>query len=255
MIYFRQAGKQVEQALGWGSKGVTLNFAKKTLAELKNNYLTASGPVTLKEKRQNKTDTAAEQARLLAIQEQENVTFKAFFENGYLPIQKTRKGQDTWIKETGHAKNWIYPVIGNIPIKNVSSFHIERIKKNLLDAGRTPRTVQYCLATIRQTWNHARRAGIVSGESPTRAVKIDYLRESMKQIDKMAGDQAACKKACDQIRGFLLDISVALRDLFEDHKLTKSAEKEMRHLCGELEQGAAAFRKYLDGEKFIETGG
>ena len=31
-IYFRQAGKQVEQALGWGSKGVTLDFAKKTLA-------------------------------------------------------------------------------------------------------------------------------------------------------------------------------------------------------------------------------
>ncbi len=85
--------------------------------------------------------------------------------------------------------------------------------------------------------------------------RIDYLRESMKQMDKTAGDLAACKKACDQIRGFLLDISVALRDLFEDHKLTKSAEKEMRHLCGELEQGAAAFRKYLDGEKLIETGG
>jgi len=85
--------------------------------------------------------------------------------------------------------------------------------------------------------------------------RIDYLRESMKQMDKTAGDLAACKKACDQIRGFLLDISVALRDLFEDHKLTKPAEKEMRHLCSELEQGAAAFRKYLDGEKLIEIGG
>jgi len=85
--------------------------------------------------------------------------------------------------------------------------------------------------------------------------RIDYLRESMKQMDKTAGDLVACKKACNQIRGFLLDISVALRDLFEDHKLTKSAEKEMRHLCGEFEQGAAAFRKYLDGEKFIEIGG
>jgi hypothetical protein len=85
--------------------------------------------------------------------------------------------------------------------------------------------------------------------------RIDYLRESMKLMDKTAGDHAACKKACDQIRGFLLDISVALRDLLEDHKLTKSTEKEMRHLCGELEQGAAAFRKYLDGEKLIEIGG
>jgi hypothetical protein len=77
----------------------------------------------------------------------------------------------------------------------------------------------------------------------------------MKQMDKTAGDLVACKKSCDQIRGFLLDISIAIRDLFEDHKLTKASEKEMRYLCGELEQGASAFRKYLDGEKLIEIGG
>ena len=83
--------------------------------------------------------------------------------------------------------------------------------------------------------------------------RIDYLRESMKRMDKTAGDMVACKKACDQIRGLLLDISVALRDLFEDHKLTKSAEKEMRHLCGEFEQGAAAFRKLLSPVKSEPT--
>ena len=171
-IYFRQAGKQVEQALGWGSKGVTLDFAKKTLAELKNNYLTASGPVTLKEKRQIKQDVATEAARQSEILETENLTFRAYFENSYLPIQKTHKGKATWIKETGHAENWIFPVVGNFPLKTVSSFHIEQIKKSLLDAEKTPRTIQYCLATFRQVWNHARRAGIVSGDSPTRNVKI-----------------------------------------------------------------------------------
>ena len=171
-IYFRQAGKQVEQALGWGSKGVTLDFAKKTLAELKNNYLTASGPVTLKEKRQIKQDVATEAARQSEILETENLTFRAYFENSYLPIQKTHKVKATWIKETGHAENWIFPVVGNFPLKTLSSFHIEQIKKSLLDAEKTPRTIQYCLATFRQVWNHARRAGIVSGDSPTRNVKI-----------------------------------------------------------------------------------
>ena len=101
-----------------------------------------------------------------------NIEFKTFFENDYLPIQKTHKDRDTWIKEEQHGTNWIFPIIGNIPIKNVSSFHIERIKKNLLDAGRAPRTIQYCFATIRQTWNHARRSGVVSGDSPTMNVKI-----------------------------------------------------------------------------------
>ena len=163
---------QVEQALGWGSKGVTLDFAKKTLAELKNNYLTASGPVTLKEKQQIKQNVATEAARQSEILETENLTFRAYFENSYLPIQKTHKGKATWIKETGHAENWIFPVVGNFPLKTVSSFHIEQIKKSLLDAEKTPRTIQYCLATFRQVWNHARRAGIVSGDSPTRNVKI-----------------------------------------------------------------------------------
>ena len=163
---------RLSEAVGWASKGYV---------HLQKSILTSPNSKTTTERKpagytQRKTP-GIEQHRGSTRQgdrpvEKENVTFKAFFENSYLPIQKTHKGQDTWIKETGHAENWIYPVIGNIPIKNVSSFHIERIKKNLLDAGRTPRTVQYCLATIRQTWNHARRAGIVSGDSPTRAVKI-----------------------------------------------------------------------------------
>jgi hypothetical protein len=82
--------------------------------------------------------------------------------------------------------------------------------------------------------------------------RIDYLHESMKSMDKTAGDMVASKKACDQIRGFLLEISIALRDLFEDHKLTSSSEKEMRHLCSEMEQGTSAFRGYLDGKELVQ---
>jgi hypothetical protein len=134
----------------------------------------------LSEKR--KVVVAAEQAteHENARAEAENVTFKTFFENEYLPTQKTHKGRDTWFKEEQHGINWIFPVVGNIPLKDVSSFHIERIKKNLLDAGRSPRTIQYCFATFRQTWNHARRAGIVSGDSPTRNVKSQSLITSGK---------------------------------------------------------------------------
>ena len=171
-IRFQFNGKNYHEVVGRASKNNTPKKAFLLLSELKENQKKGTPPFTLKDR--TFTELAKEAANEMekARVETDNVTFKSYFENSYLPIQKTHKGQDTWIKETGHAENWIYPVIGNIPIKNVSSFHIERIKKNLLDAGRTPRTVQYCLATIRQTWNHARRAGIVSGDSPTRAVKI-----------------------------------------------------------------------------------
>jgi site-specific recombinase XerD len=171
-VYFKVNGKMVEQYLGWASEGWTLEKAQTTINELKQNYKMAAGPVTLKEKRVIEDARKAAEDHERTRIETENVTFKTFFENEYLPTQKTHKGRDTWIKEEQHGVNWISPVVGNIPIKDVSSFHIERIKKNLLDAGRSPRTIQYCFATFRQTWNHARRAGIVTGDSPTRNVKI-----------------------------------------------------------------------------------
>ena len=178
-IRYRVNGKEKEEGLGWASEGWTVARAADALAELKRSARTGEGEKTLAEKRE-KAEAArqAELDRQKAEQEAaeaekvRNITFKEFFENQYLPIQKTHKGRDTWIKEYQHGINWIFPVVGGIPLKDVTSFHIERIKKNLLDAGRTPRTVQYCFATIRQTWNHARRSGIVSGDSPTRNVKI-----------------------------------------------------------------------------------
>jgi len=175
VVYFRRGGKPVYEKMGWASEGWTLEKLLAELHQLKSNYRTGAGPVTLKEKRIIEQDRKSAETRQTEILEKENITFKTFFENEYLPIQKTHKGRDTWIKEEQHGVNWIFPIIGNIPIKDVSSFHIERIKKNLLDAGRTPRTIQYCFATIRQTWNHARRAGIVSGNSPTSVVKIPKI--------------------------------------------------------------------------------
>ena len=37
---------------------------------------------------------------------------------------------------------------------------------------KSPRTIQYVFATFRQIWNMARRDKIVSGDSPTRSVKL-----------------------------------------------------------------------------------
>ena len=171
-IYFKINGKMTEQYLGWGSEGWTLDKAQTTLNELKHNYKTSVGPFSLKEKRSiEDARKAAEDNEKIKI-EAADITFKTFFECSYLPIQRTHKRNRSLVPETGQAENWIFPIVGNIPMKDISSFHIERIKKSLLNAGRSPRTIEYCLATIRQVWNHARRAGVVSGDSPTLNVKI-----------------------------------------------------------------------------------
>jgi len=49
-IYFRRDGKQVFEKIGWSSEGWTLEKVINELNQLKANYRTGAGPVTLKEK-------------------------------------------------------------------------------------------------------------------------------------------------------------------------------------------------------------
>jgi len=171
-IYYRVDGKQHEQGVGWGSEGMTVEKAMSILNELKGNQRQGAGPVTLKEKRELEHARKKEEARQKAIEEKENISFIDFFENVYLPVTRTSKKPLSVAKEEQHVKNWIKPAIGNLPLKELKKQHIELIKNRLLEAGRTSRTVQYVLATIRQTWNAARFEGFVSGDSPTRSVKL-----------------------------------------------------------------------------------
>ena len=81
-------------------------------------------------------------------------------------------------------------------MKDIKPLTVERVKKNILDAGRSPRFLQYCLATLRQVWNMARRDGLVSEESPTKAVKIPKIENKRVRFlsPEEAGDLLAYLK-------------------------------------------------------------
>ena len=171
-IRFRFNGKNYQEVIGRASKGNTPKNAFLILDKLKSNQKQGIPPFTLKERTLMKLakDEADEQEK--ARIEKENISFVDFFEKVYLPVTRTSKKPLSVAKEEQHVKNWIKPAIGNLPLKELKKQHAELIKNRLLEAGRTSRTVQYVLATIRQTWNAARLDGFVSGDSPTRSVKL-----------------------------------------------------------------------------------
>ncbi len=171
-IRYKLAGKDREEALGWASENWTAAKAYDRLKELKENRKAGEGPQTLAEKREieDKRKEADKKAQELA--EKESVTFGQYFQKVYFPTFEIGRKKDTTRKGKEHFKNWISPVIGNTPLKDVKPFAIEKIKKNILDAGKTPRTLQYVFATIRQAWNMARRDWLVLGDSPTKSVKV-----------------------------------------------------------------------------------
>lgn len=113
----------------------------------------------------------AEEIAQKAHQDAEAVTFGAIFEGTYLEHSRQNKKHNSVVTEKGLFRQWIGPVIGNMPLKDVSPFHLERIKKDMADAGRAPRTIHYALCVVRQVFNFARERDLTGCISPTCKVK------------------------------------------------------------------------------------
>jgi len=183
-IRFKVAGVDYDYGVGWLSDGIPdairkaeplLGFEEyclRLLRQYKGNVKSGTGPKSPKEKRSIEEARQEAEREAQAQAEAENITFGQYFENTYFPTFEIGRKKQTTQKGKQHFKKWIDPVIGNVPLKDIKPFAIEKIKKNVLSAGKAPRTLQYIFATIRQAWNHARRDGLVSGDSPTKSVKV-----------------------------------------------------------------------------------
>jgi integrase len=183
-IRFRVDKKLHDFGVGWLSDGIPdairqaepdLGFEEyclKLLRQYKGNIKLGTGPKSPREKRviEKEKRDQAEQEKIKA--EKENITFGQYWNNTYFPTYKIGRKESTTRKGREHFKNWIEPVIGKVPLKDIKPFAIEKIKKNILGANKAPRTLQYVLATIRQAWNTARLNGLVIGDSPTKQIKI-----------------------------------------------------------------------------------
>jgi integrase len=180
-IRYQRDGKRIEEGIGWTSErdpedDQNWTEAKAALALERLRGAAKHGkkeaPTRMTEKREIEKQRKEAEKMAQEQAEKDAVTFGHYFINDYLPTFKIGRKEGTTRKGEEHFKNWIEPVIGNIPLKDIKPFAIEKIKKNILGAGKTPRTLQYVLATVRQAWNMARRDGRIVSDSPTKNIKI-----------------------------------------------------------------------------------
>jgi len=164
-IRYRLDGKQVEEGLGWASKGWTASKAALQLAELQEAHRKGSKePATLRQRR--------EIARMeREKQEKKGITFGDYFLNTFIPQAEIEKPRETKGKMI-HYRRWIKEAIGALPFSEIGVLELEKIKTDMLTAGRAPRTIACLFSTIRRIWNDARLKGIVSEDSPTKKIKI-----------------------------------------------------------------------------------
>jgi len=162
-------GKTMTEGIGWASDGVKPTDAHKRLIDIKAAL--RAGTYEPPKERKDRERVEREAAALVsARQKKEKITLGQFFNEKYMPAQAGKK-EKTLAREEELFRLHIEPYVGMKTFGDVSQFDVERIKARLVRAGKSGRTIQYCLAVLRQVFNTARQHGIHSLESPTSRVK------------------------------------------------------------------------------------
>jgi len=169
-IRHRFQERNFEEPVGWASEGVKPTTAFHLLGELKQNQRMGTPPFTLAEKRSMEEAQRQATAEAEAQQEVERITVEDFFNGDYLKAQAGKK-PGSIRRERELFDLFIGPEIGNKTFREVSPFDVERIKAKMARTDRAPRTIQYCLAVVRQIFNTARFQGLHDREAPTLRVK------------------------------------------------------------------------------------
>jgi integrase len=170
-IRYRVNGKLKEEGIGWASEGWNATKVSLVLADLKKNQLTGEGPQTLAEKREIENEKRETKIAEKKRKAKDQLTFGKYFEDTYLPNAQTNKIGWSWKREKSLFKLWISPVIGEMALKDIRPIHLERIKKNMMDAKKAPASINYALAVVRQVFNSAKQNSFFRGDSPVGSVK------------------------------------------------------------------------------------
>ena len=168
MMTYKWQGKTVSESLGWEGDYIrNEDEAYDVCRQLSKNRKDKTPPYTLKKLREANESRQKEVEEAEQEEELRNITFGKIFSEKYFPqVSHNRKSLRSVEREAELYHNWIAPVIGTRPIREVMPLHLEMIKKNMITAGRSARTVQYCLAITRQIFNYALRNNLFSGKNP-----------------------------------------------------------------------------------------
>jgi len=165
-------GKRHEEAIGWASDGWSAQSAAEELARLKRAHRTGEGAYSLAERREQKETKRKADDEKKKQEERDALTFSQAWVSMYLPHAQTYKAKQTIRTEESYYSSWIKPVIGDISLKGIAQLDVERVKKIMMDAAKSPKTIEHVLAIIRQVFNQANVMGVYPGGSPTEKIKI-----------------------------------------------------------------------------------
>lgn len=172
-IRYMLRGKVKEEGIGWGSEGFSAKKASLNLSKLREVNSKEGVELSWKERKERAAKKREEE-------DISSIVLERIFWDHYFPAQDDKK-QTSRDREKSLFKNWIGPVIGDLTLKQISPFDVEKVKKQMFDAGQSPRSVKYSLSLIRQVFNYSKGHGLYDGDHPigkdkARMPKFDNAR-------------------------------------------------------------------------------
>lgn len=187
-------GKTTSETIGWASEGVTPQYAAQIRGQIASNIRVGHGFQSLKEKRELEQSRRQEEEAQRETLEKENTPFRVLAER-YLDWAKASK--KTWRDDESRYKFHIAPALAEVPIKDISEVHIQRLKRDAMRREKqppdrrppqkeipsserlkrrkqggtlAPATVKHVLILTRQMFNKAIGWGLYDKENPIRSV-------------------------------------------------------------------------------------
>lgn len=96
-------------------------------------------PCTLAELRAEESVKQEAARKEREAQGKKNLSFKTFFEEIFFPDAKAGWSDETARKAEEHLKNWIDPVTGDTPMRDLDLSYVQKIKANLTKAPFPPK--------------------------------------------------------------------------------------------------------------------
>jgi len=160
VIRYQLEGVTKTEGLGWSSAGWNEQKAVETLADIKRNIRIGQGPRTLEEQRTISENERDQQLRMGMV-----------FKDAWKIYEKSaiKKSID---RDRQLISKWINPVIGEIPLTEVSAFHLEKIRSHMTKKNSAPRTCHYAMAVIRGIFNYCIKRGLFIGMNPVKTISL-----------------------------------------------------------------------------------
>lgn len=200
-IRYAVAGRRIEAILGWASDSEGWTELKASLKRQKFiEAAKAGGAASPKEERESVERERRERIRRERHEAKRDVSFRSYFLEVFLPDAELRWKPETTRKSKEHVENWIHPVTGSIPLRELDVSHVQRFRLNLAKAGRSPRTQQYVMRTFTMVWNSALDNAIVDRRCPTKAKSVRPPKLDNERQRYLAEEEADRLIACVRSR-------------------------------------------------------